>query len=200
MHSSLLKQLGFNSGKELLAAFGVQHYPPLLLKLQLVFTFFSAAALVGFVEQWVWEPPAAALLLVGIDLFNFWYGWQVARKLRKERFSFTKAHETFGVIVSTLVLLAIIHWAILSYDYWKYAADMLFAWLFVFKTRKLLAKMAALKLQSGELGSLIGQWFKTKMAASVVDALQQTPPSHVTPPASPAAEPAVDAVQPTPEA
>ncbi|RPD46789.1 hypothetical protein DNI29_11530 [Hymenobacter sediminis] len=185
------KLLGFDGPSDLVAsAYGLKALPLFVLKIQVSGTLL--AAIVAFSTKWIWKPPLAMVLLIGLDILNAWYGYQADVKLRGAGFKWDELQRTFGKIVGTLLVLTLIKNLINSYEYYAYAADVVFAWLFTYKGRKLAAKMVALKVVEGGLPKLIAGLVASKFGPYIVDYIQKKPVEVPTP--GPAVEPA-----PTPE-
>ena len=170
----LASMLGFTSARDAMGSvLGVKVYAAPVLKIQLVMSGTLLAALISFTTRWVWDPPGALLVLVALDLLNARYGYMVAKKLKGEGFRWEEFQRTFGKVISTLILLALVRNTINAYPYYEYLADALFAWLFSYKLRKLAEKMVALKVQEGGLPKLLLGLLKSKYAPYLVDSLQK---------------------------
>jgi hypothetical protein len=166
------KLLGFRGPRDLAAsAFGLKSYPLPLLKIQLSGTLLTA--ILAFCAQWIWNPPSAMFLLVALDVLNARYGYLVDTKLRGGRFKWEEMQRTAGKILATLFVLAAVKNAINSYEYYSYTADVVFAWLFTHKLRKLVVKMVALKVVEGGLPKLILGLLASKFGPYIVDAVQK---------------------------
>ncbi|QIX61868.1 hypothetical protein HER32_12015 [Hymenobacter sp. BT18] len=188
------KLLGFRGPKDLLAsAYGLKAYSLPLLKIQISGTLL--AAVVAFCTKWVWSPPLAMVLLLALDVLNAWYGYRVDVTLRGGHFKFEELQRTFGKVVGTLLVLTCIKNLINSYEYYAYAADVVFAWLFTYKLRKLVAKMVALKVVEGGLPKLIMGLLASKFGPYIVDHIQKKEP---TPEPAPDSTPASTPDAPTP--
>ena len=184
-----LKLLGFRSGQDLLSgAFGLKTYSFPVLK------YLAGGALLAattaFCTRWIWNPPSAILLLLFLDLANGRYGYQVAKKLRKESFRWSEFQRLGGILMSTIIVMAIVRNAINSYPYYDFLADLVFGWLFATKAQKVVAKMVALKVQEEGAASLFQfalKWLlQSKLGALVVDEVQRRPTDpEPTPPAIP---------------
>jgi hypothetical protein len=183
------KLLGFRSGGDLLnGAFGVQLYTSSVLK-----GLALGAVLAGgtaFCTRWIWNPPSALLLLLFLDLANGRYGYQVSKRLRGVGFKWSEFQRLGGILMSTLIVMAIVRNAINSYPYYDWLADLVFGWLFTTKARKVVEKMIALKVQeegAANIFKMALQWLlSSKLGPILVDSIQQ--PSAPEPaPASPAA-------------
>lgn len=176
------KLLGLRGPADLLdSLLGIRLYTWPQLKIQAIST-----AIVAFLAQWVWAPPYALAILLALDIGNAVYGCLVAVRIRKERFSWVQLHRTFGKLLATVFVLALLRGAILAYPYYSPLAHVLFAWLFSRKMAKLTTKMAALKVQESGLPSLFTTMVKlvlqSKYGASIVDAAQDRPPPAAPPP------------------
>ncbi|WP_400190660.1 hypothetical protein [Hymenobacter sp. B81] len=182
------KLLGFRGPRDLAAsALGLKAYPLPLLKIQLSGTLF--AAILAFCAKWVWDPPSALGLLVALDVLNAVYGYKVAVRLKGERFKWEELQRTFGKVVATVLVLMAVRWAINSYEYYSYAADVVFAWLFTHKLRKLVLKMVALKVVEGGLPKLILGLLASKFGPYIVDLAQKKTPAEAEPVAAGSAPP-----------
>jgi hypothetical protein len=168
------KLLGFNGPRDFAAsAYGLKSYSFPLLKVQLSGTLL--AAVVAFCAKWVWNPPLAMLLLVVLDILNAWYGYQADVKLREGHFKWDELQRTFGKMLATVLVLALVKNAINAYEYYGYMADVVFAWLFTHKLRKVVVKMVALKVVEGGLPKLILSLLASKFGPYIVDAVQKRP-------------------------
>lgn len=184
--------LGFRSGGDLLSsALGVKLYSWPAFKFYLVGTSLTACA--AFCTHWLWDPPSALFLLLFLDLANARYGWQVAKVLKKETWSWAEFQRTFGKLIATLVVLGIVRNVINAYPYYELLADAVFGWLFFTKTQKVVSKMVTLKVSEEGLPAVLMQALKwllsTKLAPFLVDNMQQKPDATTAPEASP--EPAI---------
>lgn len=149
-------------------------------------------------SDWVWHPPGASFLILGMDLVNAWYGYQVARQIKQERFSRIKFQKTYSIIVSDIFLMSMMHQAIKYFPYYASGRDVLFSYLFGFKFTGIFNHFVMLKLQSGSLVGYFRDWMlrvmQTKLGAEVVDSVQgrtATPEPLAEPvPPPPADEPA----------
>lgn len=187
-YHSILSTLGFRSGGDLLSgAIGWQAYGAGVLKWLAASTLLTSA--VAFCTRWIWNPPSALFLLLFLDLANGWYGYQVAKKLKGERFKWAEFTRLGGVMLSTLIIMGVVRNAINSYPYYEPLADVVFGWLFTVRGKKVIAKMVALKVQEEGAASIFQSTLKallaSKMGALIVDSVQQ--PSAPAAPASPAA-------------
>lgn len=188
--------LGFNGPSDLAAsAYGLKSYSVFLLKVQLSGTLL--AAVVAFSAQWIWNPPLAMCLLLGLDLLNAWYGYQADVKLRAGHFKWDELQRTFGKLLATVLVLALVKNAINAYEYYAYMADVVFAWLFTHKLRKVVVKMVALKVVEGGLPKLIGGLLASKFGPYIVDYVQGRPVLKPEPETE--VEPAPSEAAPTPE-
>jgi hypothetical protein len=186
------KLLGFAGPSDLLAsALGLKLYSWPALKFYLVGSVLAGAA--AFCTRWIWEPPSALVLLVALDALNARYGYLVAKKLKQQGFKWDEFQRTFGKMLSTVLVLAIVRNAINAYPYYDWLADLIFGWLFITKTQKVASKMVALKVQEEGLPNLLQgaiKWLlNTKLAPFLVDTIQHhspAPPADAdTPPDSP---------------
>ena len=201
-YQSILSTLGFKDGSDLLSgALGWQAYGAGVLKWLAAGTLLTST--VSFCTRWIWNPPSALFLLLFLDLANGWYGYQVAKKLKGERFKWNEFTRLGGVMISTLIIMGVVRNAINSYPYLELLADAVFGWLFSVRGKKVIAKMVALKVQEEGAASIFQSALKallaSKMGALVVDSIQQPPvresapanpavtdqPSYPTPPPSP---------------
>ncbi|TGE29742.1 hypothetical protein [Hymenobacter metallicola] len=175
-HTEFFKLLGFQGARDMVAsAFGLKAYPLPLLKIQLSGTLL--AAVVAFCAKWIWSPPSAMFLLLALDLLNARYGYLADVKLRGGRFHWDELQRTAGKMLATLLVLMAVKNAINSYEYYSYAADVVFAWLFTHKLRKLVVKMVALKVVEGGLPKLILGLLASKFGPYIVDAVQKKEPA-----------------------
>ena len=190
--SEILKLLGFDGPADLAAsAYGLKLYSLPLLKIQLSGTLLATG--VFFCTQFIWDPPSALFLLVALDLLNAVYGYQVSKKLKGVGFRFDEFQRTFGKVISTLLVLAILKNAINAYEFFKAIDLLVFGWLFMTKARKVVSKMVALKVQEEGLPGVIQQFISSKLGALLVDAAQGVKPATgpiAVPEQSPAPPPA----------
>jgi hypothetical protein len=183
-----IKLLGFRSGGDLLSAtVGVKLYSGGVLQGLAVGTFI--AGLTAFCTRWIWNPPSALYLLLFLDLANGRYGYQVAKKLKGEAFRWSEFQRLGGILISTIIVMAVVRNAINSYPYYDWMADLVFGWLFTTKARKVVEKMVALKVQEEGAVSLfqyVLKWLlSSKLGPILVDSIQQ-PPARAAAPAEPA--------------
>jgi hypothetical protein len=186
-YHSILSTLGFKNGGDLLSgAIGWQAYGAGVLKWLAAGTLVTST--VSFCTRWIWNPPSALFLLLFLDLANGWYGYQVAKKLKGERFKWSEFTRLGGVMISTLIIMGVVRNAINSYPYLELLADAVFGWLFSVRGKKVIAKMVALKVQEEGAASIFQSALKallaSKLGALVVDEVQRNPPK-----ATPAANP-----------
>jgi hypothetical protein len=186
LYSSFFKLLGFTGLKDMLAsAYGLKSYAWPVLALQLSGTLLTVLA--AFCAQWIWDPPLAIAVLVGLEILNTVYGLKVARTVKKEPLTWAKFERVFGKIVGTLLLLMAVKNAINSYAYYRVLADLIFGWLFSAKLRKLVVKMVALKVAEGGLPKLMRSVIESVLASKfgpyLVDHAQRVPPVAAKPPA-----------------
>jgi hypothetical protein len=183
-YAELIKMLGFRSGGDLLSgAFGVQVYTTSAIK------GLALGALVAggtaFCTRWIWNPPSALFLLLFLDLANGRYGYQVSKKLKGEPFKWSEFQRMGGILMSTIIVMAIVRNAINSYPYYDFLADLVFGWLFATKSRKVVEKMIALRVQEEGAANIFRmalQWLlSSKLGPLLVDSMQSMPPP--TPPA-----------------
>ena len=189
----IAKMAGFRGvGDALGSAFGLKLYPLPLLKIQLAGA--SLVAVGAFASQWVWEPPLAILVLLGLDVLNGIYGYRVAVSIKGEGFRWSEFNRTFAKLIATIVLLGLVKNTINSYAYYEPLADFLFGWLFTRKISKLTLKMAALKVQEQGvpkiLAAAVRELLRSKLGPYLVDALQTKPRTTAT--AAAAAVPPAD--------
>lgn len=188
-YHSILSTLGFKDGSDLLSgALGWQAYGIGVFKWLAAGTLVTST--VSFCTHWIWNPPGALFLLLFLDLANGWYGYQVAKKLKGERFKWNEFTRLGGVMISTLIIMGSVRNAINSYSWLELMADVVFAWLFSVRGKKVLAKMVALKVQEEGAASIFQSALKallaSKLGTLVVDDIQRHPPKP-TAPADPAA-------------
>lgn len=145
--------------------------------LQLVGTVVAAGF--AFCANWIWDPPGAAFLIIGMSLVNARYGYLVSKKIKGEGFRWSKFHRTFSVVVSDLLIMSLLHIAIKYYPYYSFMADLLFGWLLTHKGRAILHHMVMLNLQEGGLAGFLRKYiikiFESKAGIQVVDSLQEKP-------------------------
>jgi hypothetical protein len=188
-----VKLLGFRSGGDLLSStLGVKLYSTGVLQGLAVGTF--VAGLTAFCTRWIWNPPSALYLLLFLDLANGRYGYQVAKKLKGEGFRWGEFQRLGGILISTIIVMAVVRNAINSYPYYDWLADLVFGWLFTTKAQKVVNKMVALKVQEEGAASLFQNALKwllnSKLGPILVDSIQQ-PPLRAAAPAEPAPDPPV---------
>jgi hypothetical protein len=174
------KLLGFTGPRDLLSsALGVKLYSWPALKVYGLATLFTGGA--AFCTQWIWNPPSAMALLVFLDLVNARYGYQVSKKLKGQGWSWEEFQRTFGKVLATLLVLAVVRNAINSYAYYDWLADLIFGWLFTTKMQKVVSKMVTLKVQEEGLPNLLQgvlKWLlSTKLAPFLVDSVQGRMPA-----------------------
>lgn len=195
--TEIYKLLGFSGPADLAAsAYGLKAYSLPLLKIQLSGTLLATGVL--FCTKFIWDPPSALFLLVALDLLNAIYGYKVSKKMKGVGFRFEEFQRTFGKVISTLLVLAILKNAINAYDFFKTIDLVVFGWLFTTKARKVISKMVALKVQEKGLPALLQQFLNTKLAALLVDSAQGVKPPAAELPAEPITEPAPATDAPTP--
>ena len=166
------RMLGLHGPGDLLdSLLGIKMYKWQEFKLQAAIT-----ALIAFLSQWVWHPPYALAILMGLDLFNAIYGTLVSVRIQKEKFKWQEAHRTFGKLFATFLTCALLRGAIVAYPYYEPTAHILFGWLFSRKMAKLTQKMAALKVQESGMPNLvtgaIKMFLQSKYGDLLVDAAQ----------------------------
>jgi hypothetical protein len=185
IYSETIKLLGFRSGNDLLSAtVGMKLYSVGALQGLAIGTII--AGITAFCTRWIWNPPSALYLLIFLDLANGRYGYQVAKKLKGEGFRWSEFQRLGGIIISTIILMAVVRNAINSYPYYDWMADLVFGWLFTTKARKVVEKMLALKVQEEGAVSLFQDVLKwllsSKLGPILVDSIQQ-PPARAAAPA-----------------
>ncbi|MFD1874278.1 hypothetical protein [Hymenobacter bucti] len=189
------KLLGFRDGSDLLSgAFGVQLYTSGALKGLAIGV--AVTSLTAFCSHWIWNPPSAILLLLFLDLANGRYGYQVSKKLKGIGFQWSEFQRLGGIIMNTIIVMAIVRNAINSYSYYDWMADLVFGWLFTTKARKVVEKMIALRVQEEGAANIFKMaltWLlSSKLGPLLVDSIQAKPkPATDTPPAA-GADPATD--------
>jgi hypothetical protein len=179
------KLLGFTGLQDMLAsAYGLKSYAWPVLAAQVSGTLL--AVLVAFCAHWIWDPPLAIAVLVGLEMLDTVYGLKVARTVKKEPFTWEKFERVFGKIVGTILLLMVVKNAINSYAYYRVLADLIFGWLFSAKLRKLVVKMVALKIAEGGLPKLLRSFIESLLASKfgpyLVDHAQGVARSATEPP------------------
>ena len=147
-------------------------------------------------SSWVWHPPGASFLILGMDLVNAWYGYQVARQIKGEKFSRLKFQKTFSIVVSDILAMSMIHQAIKYFPYYESGRDVLFSYLFGIRFTAIFNHWVMLKLQEGTFMGYFREWImkvlQTKLGAQVVDSVQDrvmppdTPPEPAPAPDEPA--------------
>ncbi|GAA4353043.1 hypothetical protein GCM10023185_13270 [Hymenobacter saemangeumensis] len=141
---------------------------------------------VGFFEKWIWNPPGAAFLILGMDLVNAWYGYKANKALRGEPFSLRKFTRTFAIMVTDMLGFAMLHHAINFYPWFTTAGDVLFSYYFTTKLTDIWGHWKEMKLSKGEfvglliahISGMLAGLLKSRAAAEVVDAVQD----HLPPP------------------
>lgn len=150
--------------------------------------FMGAGVALGFWADWIWNPPGASFLLLGMNVVNARYGYLVAKRVKHERFSRIKFQKTFSISVSDLLALAMLHWAIKYFPYYETGRDILFGYLFGYKATGIFNHWAILKLQSGDLVNHFRQWLvnvlQSRAGVEVVDSIQQQSPAVPATPSS----------------
>ncbi len=202
----VIKMLGFRSGSDFAGgALGLQLYAPAVLKNLAVGTLLAGGT--AFCTRWIWNPPSALALLLFLDLANGRYGYQVSKKLRGVGFRWNEFQRLGGILISTIIVMAVVRNAINSYPYYDWLADLVFGWLFTTKARKVVEKMVALKVQeegAANIFKMALQWLlNSKLGPVLVDSIQQPSAPAPAAPASPAATeqpscPAPTSTTPTP--
>jgi hypothetical protein len=128
-------------------------------------------------SNWVWNPPVGAALILSMTLVNAWYGYQVNKKIKKEKFTFQKFQRTFAIMAADLLIMAIITTSIHLYSYYEPLADILFGWYLTNKLRQIIYHMSLLKLQSGGLAKFLKMTIlnlvTSKIGVDIVDSLQK---------------------------
>ncbi|MGI4736337.1 MAG: hypothetical protein ACRYG7_14260, partial [Janthinobacterium lividum] len=183
--NELLKLLGFRSSTDLLSgALGVQAYSLPVFKALLGGALLAAAT--AFCTRWIWNPPSALLLLLFLDLANGRYGYQVSKKIKGIGFKWSEFQRLGGILMSTLIVMAIVRNAINSYPYYDFLADLVFGWLFATKARKVVEKMIALRVQeegAANIFKMALQWLlSSKLGPLLVDSVQSMPTPPPPPP------------------
>lgn len=110
---------------------------------------FMIAWLLTFVSEWIWDPPAAAMLLVGMTCANAYYGYLANKSTKGENWEWRKFRKTAHIIASDLLAMAFLHWIITLYPYYERGADVLFAHLAGFRFRELFLHWKALGYKKG---------------------------------------------------
>jgi hypothetical protein len=198
IYSETIKLLGFRSGGDLLSAtVGMKLYSVGALQGLAIGTLI--AGITAFCTRWIWNPPSALYLLIFLDLANGRYGYQVAKKLKGEPFRWSEFQRMGGIIISTIIVMAVVRNAINSYPYYDWLADLVFGWLFTTKAQKVVSKMVALRVQEEGAANLFQyalKWLlQSKLGPILVDSIQQQPGKTAA--AAAPAEPAAD-TPPTP--
>jgi hypothetical protein len=184
IYSETIKLLGFRSGGDFLSStIGVKLYSGAAVQGLAIGTF--VAGLTAFCTRWIWNPPSAIYLLLFLDLANGRYGYQVAKKLKGEPFRWSEFQRLGGILISTVIVMAVVRNAINSYPYYDWMADLVFGWLFTTKARKVVETMVALKVQEEGAASLFQYALKwllnSKLGPILVDSIQQPPPRAAAP-------------------
>jgi hypothetical protein len=177
-YNELIKVLGFRSGGDLLSgAFGVQLYTSGAIKGLAIGALVASAT--AFCTRWIWNPPSALYLLLFLDLANGRYGYQVSKKLKGIGFKWSEFQRMGGILMSTIIVMAIVRNAINSYPYYDFLADLVFGWLFATKARKVVEKMIALRVQeegAANIFKMALQWLlSSKLGPLLVDSMQSMP-------------------------
>jgi len=183
--NELLKLLGFRSSTDLLSgALGVQAYSLPVLKSLVGGALLAATT--AFCTRWIWNPPSALLLLLFLDLANGRYGYQVSKKIKGIGFKWSEFQRLGGILMSTLIVMAIVRNCINSYPYYDFLADLVFGWLFATKARKVVEKMIALRVQeegAANIFKMALQWLlNSKLGPLLVDSVQSMPKPPAPPP------------------
>lgn len=160
----------------------------------------AATLIISFLSQWVWQPPYALAILLALDAGNAVYGTLVSIRIKHQPFSWTELHRTFGKMLATVFVLALLRGAILAYPYYAPLAHVLFAWLFSRKMAKLTTKMASLKVQ--EIGmpnlfkAMVQLLINSNAGRALVDAAQGITPPPDQPKNTPPPEAPLTAIEP----
>jgi hypothetical protein len=142
------------------------------------------ASTTAFCTHWIWNPPSAILLLF-LDLANSRYGYQVSKKLKGIGFKWSEFQRLGGILMSTIIVMAIVRNAINSYPYYDWLADLVFGWLFTTKSRKVVEKIIALRVQEEGAANIFKMaltWLlSTKLGPLLVDSIQDARPKPPAP-------------------
>lgn len=184
--TDIFRAWGFESGGDYLrTVLGVKSLTATVTPLALKISFLLGGFGLSFWSTWIWQPPEASFLVLGMNLVNAWYGYQVAKKVKGERFSRLKFQKTASVMVSDILAMSMMHIAIKHYPYYETGRHVLFGYLFGYKLTSIFNHWVMLKLQSGSLVTYFRQWMLTmlasRMGVELVDSMQKAP-------ADPAAE------------
>ena len=143
------------------------------------------ASTTAFCTHWIWNPPSAILPLLFLDLANGRYGYQVSKKLKGIGFKWSEFQRLGGILMSTIIVMAIVRNAINSYPYYDWLADLVFGWLFTTKSRKVVEKMIALRVQEEGAANIFKMaltWLlSTKLGPLLVDSIQDARPKPPAP-------------------
>lgn len=126
-----------------------------------------------FISNWIWHPPGAALILVGMTVANSYYGYQVA-VARGEKWSWKKFRKTGHIIASDLLAMSILHWIITFYPYYEKGADLLFAHFAGFKFKELFVHWRQLDFKKSGLTTILGL-LRLKEVEEVIEKAQARP-------------------------
>lgn len=195
--TDIFEQWGFDSPTDYVkTVLGVKSMTAAITPIALKVSFVALGLGLSLWTTWIWNPPGASFLILGMDLANAWYGYQVARQIKGEKFNRFKFQKTYSIIVSDILLMSMMHQAIKHYPYYASGRDVLFSYLFGFKFTGIFNHFVMLKLQSGSLVGYFREWMlkvlQTKVGAQMVDAVQGREPSPPPPAAEPEAAPPAD--------
>jgi len=198
--TDIFREWGFESPTDYVkTVLGVKSMTAAITPAAIKLSFVGLGLCLSLWSSWVWHPPGASFLILSMDLVNAWYGYQVARQIKGEKFNRLKFQKTYSIIISDILLMSMIHQAIKYFPYYASGRDVLFSYLFGFKFTGVFNHFVMLKLQSGSLMGYFRNWMlrvvQTQVGAQVVDSVQGREPSA---PPAPVAQPPTPDEQPAP--
>lgn len=194
--TDIFKAWGFDSPTDYVkTVLGVKTFSAAITPAALKLAFVCMGYGLAMWGSWVWHPPGASFLILGMDLANFWYGYQVARQIKGEKFKGIKFQKTFSVMASDILAMSMVHHGTKYLAHSEGLRDVLFSYLFGFKFTAIFNHWILLKLQSGSFMAYFREWMmgflNSKAGKQTVDIIQNRPP---------APEPPADEPEPTPPA
>ena len=171
--NGLFQYWGFSSAEDYFStALGIKRSSYVLVQVSAFFV----AWLYTFVNNWIWQPPEAAFILVGMTMANAYYGYRVSKQMRNENFSWRKFRKTGHIIASDLLAMAFLHRIIMLYPYYSAGADVLFAHFAAFKFRELFVHWRLLDLKKEGLYGSVMKMLNRPEIEREIDKLQDKEP------------------------
>jgi hypothetical protein len=188
--TDIFRAWGFESGKDYArTVLGIKAISATITPVALKTVFMVLGFGLSFWAHWVWYPPEVSFLILAMNFINAYYGYQVAKQIKGERFQRIKFQKTFSVTVSDMLAMSMMHIAIRSYPHLENGRHVLFAYLFGFKFTGIFNHWGALKLQEGRFATFLREWLlqvlNSKLGAQVVDAIQDHKPADEAPATNP---------------